>query len=65
MVKVPPIQIYGYDDDLREKISKGAKKNGQSESAFCRFVLKMALRDNEWLWKESKIMPDMMVNNEN
>jgi hypothetical protein len=58
MAKIPPIQIYGADDDLREKIAGGSKKMGQSESAFCRFVLKMALRDNEWLWKDVKIPSD-------
>lgn len=62
--KKPPLQIYGMDEETEQRIKQGAKKNGLSESAFCRMIIRRALRDNPYLWEaweEVKIPADVVT----
>lgn len=59
--KDPPLQIYGLDTETKRVIKQGAKKHGLSESAFCRMVIRAALRDNPELWKDAKVPTDAIT----
>ena len=47
MVRNSPLQIYGIDDDVKEKISKISKSMGLSESAWARMILLQAIKLEE------------------